>query len=275
MSLFMTLLVRDEEDILDANLRHHLEQGVDHVIVTDNLSVDSSADIVRSYVDQGVATYLYEPEDTYAQSHWVTRMARMAHQAGAGWVVHSDADEFWMPPRGVSLAGWFSRQWWPNVVVAPRHDFVCVEGGEDEPFWRHMIYRKTTSTNPQGRALPPKVAHRASGKVLVLQGNHGVKGLGWTRQKSTGLEILHYPLRSRDQYVRKIRQGGRAYSNNRELDPSVGITWRQQYAELCDTGSLAFIEENMLSADVLRARLSSGELVTDTRLADLLDAGTP
>ena len=44
MKLVMTLLVRDEEDILDANLRFHLDRGVDLVLVTDNGSVDGTAD---------------------------------------------------------------------------------------------------------------------------------------------------------------------------------------------------------------------------------------
>ena len=48
MSLVMTLLVRDEEDILDANLRYHLDQGVEHVFVTDNLSADGTRDRLRT-----------------------------------------------------------------------------------------------------------------------------------------------------------------------------------------------------------------------------------
>ena len=41
MKLVMTLLVRDEEDIVRENLDFHLAQGVDEVIVTDNGSEDA------------------------------------------------------------------------------------------------------------------------------------------------------------------------------------------------------------------------------------------
>lgn len=41
MGHFMTLLLSDEEeDILGAHRRYHLERGVVHMIVTDNLSSD-------------------------------------------------------------------------------------------------------------------------------------------------------------------------------------------------------------------------------------------
>ena len=43
MKLFMTLLLRDEEDIVRENLDFHLAQGVDRVIVTDNGSEDRHA----------------------------------------------------------------------------------------------------------------------------------------------------------------------------------------------------------------------------------------
>src|SRR5471030_48631 len=103
MKLVMTLLVRDEEDILAANFDFHLAQGVDFFIVTDNLSVDGTRDIIESYVRRGVAIYSHEPSDDFSQFRWVTKMARMAAaQYGADWVINSDADEFW---GGGNVAG--------------------------------------------------------------------------------------------------------------------------------------------------------------------------
>lgn len=272
MALFMTLLVRNEEDILEANLRYHLEKGVDHIIVTDNLSTDATPDIIQPYVAEGVATYLHEADDTYAQSVWVTRMSAMAHDRGAEWIIHSDADEFWITPDSGSLADWFARLCGPNIVSAKRHDFICIENG-NAPFWQRMVYRKITSTNPLGNPLPPKIAHRAAPNLTVAQGNHAVSGFETPKQIAADLEILHFPLRSDAQYRRKIELGGRAYARNVDLPESTGTTWRKQYDELQTTGRLQYIEDNTATPIAAQELLAAGDAVLDTRLAEFFGAG--
>ena len=81
------------------------------------------------------------------------------------------------------------------------------------------------------------------------------------------MEILHFPQRSRGQYIRKIENGGRAYANNTDLAPTVGNTWRKQYAELQETGTLAFLEDNIVTAQALQDQLQDGTVLKDERLA--------
>lgn len=44
----MTLLVRNEQDIIAENIWFHHALGVDSFIVMDNLSTDATADIVKA-----------------------------------------------------------------------------------------------------------------------------------------------------------------------------------------------------------------------------------
>ena len=100
MKLFMTLLLRDEEDIVRENLDFHLAQGVDRVIVTDNGSEDGTLEILRDYEARGVVRLLLEPTDDYSQGRWVTRWRGSPPSEGADWVINNDADEFWWPRSG-------------------------------------------------------------------------------------------------------------------------------------------------------------------------------
>lgn len=267
----MTLLVRDEEDVVAEHLAYHLDRGVDHVIVTDNLSRDRTPEILARYEAGGRVTVLREERDTYDQAAWVTRMARIAAtELDAAWVLHSDADEFWLSDDGAPLPDAFARLRWANVVFVPRDDLLAIRS--DEPrFWRRMIYRQRTSRNALGRPLLPKVAHRASPRAVVAPGNHGVSRLGWQRTGDAGLSILHLPLRSAEQYTNKIRVGGRAIANNPEAPAAFGVAMRRQYEELAATGRIAHVDENLVTVERAEALLAEGHVVRDTRLRDALD----
>ncbi len=272
--LIMTLLARDEEDIIDYAMKFHLEQGVDHIIVTDNLSIDSTPAIVQRYVQQGVATYIREEGDNHDQSVWVTRMARMAaDRFKAAWVINTDADEFWLPDTGTLGEYFRSIPFWYNRLVVRRHDFLCLKRSEGE-FWERMIYRKRVSTNALGRPLPPKCAHRGSRRVVVAVGNHSVSGMDPrpALRKEDGIGILHFPIRSADHYTHKIRVGGEALEKNTTFAKSIGATWREQYKELKETGKIQFLEDNLYSDDDVQRLLASGEVLTEPRLAEFFRA---
>ncbi|MFM9110985.1 MAG: glycosyltransferase family 2 protein, partial [Prochlorococcaceae cyanobacterium] len=92
MRLILTLLCRDEDDIIEQMLAFHLSRGVDLVIATDNGSRDGTRAILERYRRSGVLLLIDEPSLTHDQAPWVTRMARMAaNDCGADWVINADA----------------------------------------------------------------------------------------------------------------------------------------------------------------------------------------
>ena len=273
MKLVMTLLVRDEQDILREHLDFHLAAGVDEIILMDNLSVDGTADIAREYERAGCLHYVFQPRDDYSQGRWVTQMARRAvHELRADWVINSDADEFWWPHAGSIKDALASVR--PDAVAASveRTNFVPrAENGE--PFWRRMDVRHVVSVNALGQSLPRKVAHRAVPDLVVEQGNHRV----YTDSRlplcaPAPLTILHFPVRSRAQFFNKIAKGGAAYARNTELEPTIGKTWRHLY-QLYLEGKLDEVYRNeVVTEEQIAGGLAAGALARDERLIRALDA---
>lgn len=271
MKLVMTLLVRDEQDILRENLEFHLAHGVDEIVLMDNRSVDGTADIAREYERAGCLHYLFQPRDDYSQGRWVTQMARRAvDELRADWVINNDADEFWWPHEGSLKDAFASLGAGPIAATVERTNFVTrVENGE--PFWQRMDVRSVVSVNGLGDPLPGKAAHRAVPDVVVAQGNHSVFAGGQLAPSAAApVTILHFPVRSRAQFFNKIVKGGAAYTRNTELPYSDGMAWRRLYQLYLDGRLDEAYASALLSDEQIAGGLAAGALVRDRRLIDAL-----
>ena len=273
MNLIMTLLCRNEEDIIASHLDFHLGQGIDFVIAMDNGSEDYTVDILREYEKAGRLLLLHQPEDDFNQGTWVSDMARLAKtKYAADWVINSDADEFWWPVVGdlkTVLSALPQRE---DVVVVPRFNFVAVTD-EKGPFFRRMVTREIISLNSLGLPLPPKVCHRAYADVLVEQGNHAVSRPSHVMPISNTcpFEILHFPVRSYRQFELKIVKGGSAYERNKMLSKEVGQTWRELYS-LHKRGELqAYYARQVYDLARLEAGIASRRLVVDRRIENFMN----
>lgn len=280
MMLVLTLLCRDEADILESMLRFHLTQGVDRFIATDNGSSDGSLEILQRFERRGQLTLLQEAEHTHDQAIWVTRMARMAAAMGADWVINSDADEFWWPQRG-NLNSTLA-QLPENVegLLVERTNFLPPprNAQDQRPFYQRQTLRERFSRNSLGAPLPPKLIHRALPNVEITDGNHGarVDGKPIAAVQDTSIEILHLPIRSYVQLERKIRQGAEALERNKRISPGIGDSWRKIYANHLRQGTLpAYYDSLRPNPAAIAAQLVRGELIDDRRLQKTLGNPLP
>jgi glycosyltransferase involved in cell wall biosynthesis len=271
MKLFMTLLVRDLQDIVAANIAYHLDRGVDHVIVTDNGSTDDTREIVELFARNGLATLIDEPRDDYDQPGWVTRMARMAAAMGADWVINNDADEMWWPLEGdlKSLLARIPSEF--GSVIVPRANMLPLRTLDGHAFER-MVLRDVHSVNGLGRPLSGKAAHRAAADVDVMPGNHEVVSPSLGPAVATSeILIYHYPHRSYEQMAHKIALGGPAVERNTNISDEVFDVWRELY-KLLRADRLHEWYDALPHADdpALGAPLASDDVVRDERLARYL-----
>lgn len=268
VKIVMTLLVRDEADILDEHLAFHLNAGVDYVIATDHRSVDGTTEILRSYERDGYVRLIREEAERIRQSEWMTHMARLAaSEHDADWVLSSDADEFWWP-RGGSLGEVLK-------AVPVRYGVVRALSQSFVPrtrsgwFADRMTVRlaSTAPINDPASSFRPvaKVAHRAHREIVVEQGNHDVSGAGLHTLRSWyPIELFHFPLRSAEQLARKHQNTLAAWQENLRGDLA-------RARSLAGQGiSRAFYERVALDDNAVENGVAAGLLVEDTRLRDAL-----
>ena len=272
MRVVMTLLVRDEADIIDAQLAFHLNAGVDFVVATDNRSEDGTTEILERYERAGFLHLIREDGEATRQSEWVTRMARKAAtEFDADWVLNADADEFWWP-RGGSLK---------DVLTVIPERYGVVRG-----CWRHFLPRPTASAysffaermtvrlclpaHPGDKATifhaHQKVAHRADPNVTIEEGNHNAFGdrLEPVRVWHP-IEVLHFSLRSRAQLERKSRGG---WLRNRDREPVLHESLLEKAS--CSGLLDEYYESFVVRYEALARGLADGTLAMDTRLRDAL-----
>ncbi len=276
MRLIMTLLLRDNADILRANLDYHFAQGVDYVIATDNLSKDKTVDILDEYSERGLLHVIHEKSDTYEQGRWVTRMARLAaEEYEADWIIHNDADEFWWPRCDGTLKEAFrglSPEY--NVVTAKRTNFVYRKPCRHlrgKPFFDSMIFRDRISLNPIGKPLHAKVAHRSHANAVLPTGNYCVSNIGPQTICEDVFEIFHFPIRTADQFLEKIRCGGAAVSNHPGLHARKVGTWETLFEEFKESDKFqSYMTQHTYSLGRIIREMFKGNLIRDTRLRDFM-----
>jgi hypothetical protein len=278
MKLVVTLMVRDEVDIIAAMVEHHLDQGADLIIATDNGSVDGTTDVLQRYADAGAVELHHDPVHRKQQHAVVTQMARRAFtEFGADWVVNADADEFWAPQdKSLTLRSAFEQI--PldldafNVPVVNMVGPPALKGsGIDRLLWRD--HRTAEQLQAIGIYAQPtdNAVHRGDPDVVVAQGNHFVSlRSNGQPDPAYALETFHVPWRSWEQFERKVVNTGRSYEANPDLKPSKNhhgmADWRRYVA-----GRLfyLFLLRQPLEADLVAGE-SDGSFERDPWLRDHL-----
>lgn len=278
MRFVVTMMVRDEIDIVAAMIEHHLAQGADLIIATDNGSVDGTTEVLQSYADLGVLELHHDPVFRKQQHALVTTMARRAYtEHGADWVVNADADEFWVPcDRRLTLRSALeaiplSLGAFPipvtNLVGPP----AMRGSGVDRLLWRDM--RTAEQLQAVGIFAQPTgdVLHRGDPDVVLAQGNHFVSlESAGQPDPAFAIEVLHVPWRSYVQFERKVTNTGRSYEANPDLKPSKnhhGIADYRRY--LAGRLLFAFLDRQPLERDLVAAG-PDGAFVYDPWLRDHL-----
>lgn len=198
-SVWAVTMVKNEADVIGHGVRHLLRQGVDGVIVADNLSTDQTPQVLAQLAAQHPRVHVgTDSMREFYQGRKMSHLANLARRAGAEWVVLFDADEFWFA-EGSTVADYLRSLDGPAVIRCALHDgrATSVEGVDLED--TSCLIRLDQQPSMV------KVAIRPDGWVWVNDGNHEAVDL--PGQRADGLFGVHLPRRSLEQFSRKVTQG--------------------------------------------------------------------
>ena len=270
MKLVMTLLARDEADVVESWLAFHLNAGADFVIATDNRSEDGTTDVLERYAREGHVHLIREPGRTCARTSGSRGMARLAAtEFAADWVINSDADEFWWP-RGASLSEMLAAV--PErygTVSGFLRTFVPRPGDGDFAERMTVRFSALAPINDPASLYKPirKVLHRAHPEIRLTRGNHAVVDSPFAPLRGWfPIEVFHFPIRTFAQFEHKTELQRHAFEKYVDRPPT---GYHARMFEAMTEGRMAEHYDRSSS----RTRSSSGgegRLVVDTRLRDAL-----
>ncbi|MDO6564789.1 glycosyltransferase family 2 protein [Amphritea sp. 1_MG-2023] len=216
----MTILVKNEADIIEDNIRYHAAQGVQCFAVMDNASDDGTREILEVLKSEFDLHVIDQPDQNYQQARWMTELAEYCRtELKADLVISNDADEFWQAEEAESLQDYL--HYTDSVVTVRRYnmalDYSVLSKGYH---YSHaslrvknpILYDSSAQINETAVAMllvkiSPKTIVNPYGLIRLKGGNHRAKHV-WklmNARNEPGISVHHYPIRNYAQFERNIQ----------------------------------------------------------------------
>jgi hypothetical protein len=220
MQLSLISMIRNEIDILPAFLGH-IDNLFNGGYLIDHLSSDGSESLLREFTASR-PTWEYYPlkSPAYTQADISSDFMRRGFKQNTDAVFFLDADEF--------IANLYRPQLEESVTAldsSQQIGYFCCMPGEygpafalDQPAWHGDLA-------PHKKIIVPRWLYAMHGEQLAVnQGNHSLRlPAGQTVSGPIIAELLHFPIRSREQFVRKILVSyvAQAMKPNKQVAPHI------------------------------------------------------
>ena len=279
MKLWGVAMVRNEEDIVEAFVRHNLAI-LDGLLVVDHLSSDRTAAILRALCDERLPLVIVRNESPgYLQAEVTTTAAREAFaRAGADFVFALEADEFLrassrgalelalstIPPGHVGRVARFT--YVTRSADAPANALDVVRAAmrlASEPA-RPAPFRAKVVLTREFAGVADAYLTMGNRQVAVGRDLATAWNVRHVDVPASAVRICHLPVRSRPQYVAKIAVRGLAHAaTGRGNTP--GARWQR---ELDTLRSGELLDEAAMLRSYVEGGAGSGASATPATVVD-------
>ncbi len=273
MKLLMLMVVRNEEELIEKNIRFHHAMGVDGFMVINHNSTDKTTEILEKLFREGIVIDLYGADtEVHQHSIWVnTMVARAVRHHKADWIMHADADEFYYS-KSLNLK--------KSISLQPNANVLWMNGHQFFPDDREDFFNCPYFTSAIEDTIVPAVLHKAEGVKYVTNGNHNVYMKDTTaREKSKDICFFHYNIQNYKNYEGKAKRWQANVDaetpNWRELPPDV----KPNNGKSChiyelvgryEKGTLREHYDSLYNEQKRNELLASGELIEDYSVRNFL-----
>lgn len=217
-------MYRDEAPYLKEWIEFHLLVGVSHFFMYDNLSSDNHEEILRPYIDQGIVTLIRWPHEHAQVRGYEDCMDKYGETSA--WIGFVDVDEFVVPLTDNSLpdflAGFKNRpavriNWklfntagllTRNRTRLVTEDFVVASAkpvNRGKCFWNTAW--KYLKNNPRNITMFHVFWTTRFGFPVPPSDVFGDVASRSLRKKDLPIQINHYTLKSKEEYMEKDLKG--------------------------------------------------------------------
>jgi glycosyltransferase involved in cell wall biosynthesis len=293
-TLVLLMKTKNDAEIIKPNIEYHKSVGVDAFVIMDDGSTDGTREILGDLSKDGNILLFDNPVTTKfnLSSLEYMDMAEMAvNEFGADWIIGCDQDEFWVPKRTNSLKKEIDDR---HVVVSckrynmmPTHRYLH---DQDIPFYENTFKVRKPYENKEYREsyllkkpepvypvlmieILHKVICRTKDLINIGIGKHHAEHESGTKGQTDSIEILHFPIRSFEQFKKKVMSYANYFENN--PDTPKNVAWHaKRWCDRLHEGSLEReYRKLILTQEQIDDFMSSGILEEDKTISTFMTQG--
>ncbi len=278
--LALTLVCKNEESIIEENIKFHKAMGVDNIIVLNHNSTDNTLKILERLKEEGfVDEIITKTCPQHEHNIWVQEMVTLAREKyKAAWVINADADEFYFS-KSLNLKKSIQAANDANVIKCyltdlypdDRDDFLSCPYFITRLFYKHElgmlnfenadnIVKEFTYTKT------PKVINKTEGIKKMYAGNHAIDMENQKEIETSDITLYHFNIRNYKQFETRIKRWLEAINY---MPGMMGIHMKQQI-EIYKAGKLKEHYYSKYNEEKRKHLMENGIVTMDTSLSHFL-----